>query len=349
MSEIFFSLLKSLRLLTIITLGVFVGIQNAEAEDAGNPICKSADVLSAKLMTDFCWSCILPIKLLGVEIGSDIPAPEGAADNPFCFCFDDLGVPEPGVATSMWQPARMVEFQRTPGCSSVLNGTQFPADTLFRGTVGTGDKDGSDGSFYHYNYYAFPLLVMMDLYVPYGCTSDGIMDLDLMYMSQLDPTWNNDDLAFFANPESAAVANPMAVLACSAEATTATVAKKTIDSMFWCAGSWGGLYPLSGNNNGGHGVIRDTSLLKTRALAALHRRGLAWQTMGEDAMCGGFINPMLPKSQYKFSLFYPLPEADSDHVIGESTMRWGIGKTIPGIAYDPAIYTIFRWADCCVR
>ncbi|VDB02534.1 hypothetical protein BANRA_05466 [Klebsiella pneumoniae] len=130
---------------------------------------------------------------------------------------------------------------------------------------------------------------MLDLFIKQTCNADGYMDLDIMYMSELDPTWNNDELAFFTNPEAAAVANPIAAAACTADAVSST-AGKPLKQLFWCAGSWGTLYPFSGNQNGGKGVIRDSSLLSTRVLAALHRRGLAWKTMGSEAMCRGVIN-----------------------------------------------------------
>ncbi|WP_262364758.1 TraU family protein [Aeromonas sobria] len=105
---------------------------------------------------------------------------------------------------------------------------------------------------------------------------------------------------------------------------------------------------MSGNQNGGKGVIRDSSLLSARVLTALHRRGLAWKTMGDEAMCRGVISPTMPKTQYKFTLLHPVPETDSSHVIGESALTWGLSKTIPAIGQDP-IYTIWRWNDCCNR
>ena len=51
-------------------------------------------------------------------------------------------------------------------------------------------------AFYHYHYYAFPLLVMLDLFMDGNCNADGYMDFDLMYLSELDPTWLNDELVF---------------------------------------------------------------------------------------------------------------------------------------------------------
>lgn len=320
---------------------LFMGASVLKAD----PGCQNAEVIGPKMLTDICWSCIFPLRIAGVNVSGSGDIPSGAVNSPLCLCEDDLGVGRPGVTTSMWEPARMVEFQRVSGCSSVFNGTRFPFDRVNQGHHGQNEDDGSDGSFMHYHYYAFPVMQMLDMFVKQSCNPDGFSDLDIMYLSELDPTWNNDQLAFFTNPEAAAVANPVATLACTADAIAST-AGRPIDRLFWCAGSWGALYPLSGNQNGGKGVIKDTSLLSARVLSALHRRGLAYGTVGDEAMCGGNIVPTLPKSQYKFTMLHPVPETESDHVIGESTLTWGLSKTVPAIGQDP-IYIIWRWNDCC--
>ncbi len=334
------------RLKRFLSLFLFAGWlfgMDVAAADSG---CQNAQVIGPKLITDLCWSCLFPIRIAGVPIsGAGGRIPEEAVKSPLCTCRDGAGLPRPGVTTSMWEPARLVEFQRVPGCSSVLGGVRFPFNRTFQGHHGTGEMDGGDGSFMHYHFYAFPLLALLDMFVRPNCNPDGYMYLDVLYFSELDPTWNNDELAFFTNPEAAAVANPIAAAACTADAASAMWGKP-LKQLFWCAGSWGTLYPLSGHRNGGKGVIRDSSLLTARVLAALHRRGLSWRTMGADAMCKGVVDPMLPKTQYKFTLLHPVPETHSAHVIGESALNWGIAKTIPAVGQDP-ITTIWRWNDCC--
>lgn len=323
------------------TVLLFMAVQ-FQAVQAAEPGCHDAKLFE-KLMTDFCWSCIFPIRVAGMPLIGGT-APDEAVNTPFCACTDNLGVHRPGLPTSMWEPARLIEFQRVAGCSSVLGGVRFPFRRTFMGTHGDGVGDGADATFMHYHYYAFPILAMMDLFVG-SCNHDNFVDLDLMYLSEVDPTWTNDELAFFTNPEAAAVANPAAVVACAADAIAST-AGKPIKQMFWCAGSWGAIYPLSGTVLGGYKTLQESSLLKVRTLAALHRRGLAFKTMGSDAMCGGKIHPTLPKTQYKFSVFHPIAETKSAHVMGESTMKWGLGRTIPAIGED-LVYTIWRWNDCC--
>jgi len=311
-----------------------------------DPGCQDSQVISGKLITDICWDCILPIRVAGnpMKPGGD-PPPENSVDEPLCGCQDDLGLVRPGVTTSMWQPARLIEFQRVPGCSSVFNGTVLPFDRLNQGNHMRGGKAGAQETFMHYHYYAFPLMTMLDLFANPGCVTDGYMDLDMMYLSELDPTWNNDELAFFSNPEAAAVANPLATAACPADAVAST-ARNPIDSLWWCVGTWGTLYPLTGNQYTMSGVVENTSLLTVKVLAALHRRGLAHRTMGSDAMCEPEIDVTMSKQMYRYTLLYPLPETERSHVTGESSFAWGMGKTIPAIGQD-LIYTIWRWTDCC--
>jgi conjugal transfer pilus assembly protein TraU len=319
------------------------------AAAAKDPVCPNAEVFSGKLITDICWTCILPIRVAGIPLGgSTSRIPAGATKKAFCICNDRKGLPKPGLSISMWQPARMLEVVRKPGCSMALGGLTVPlSDWRFMGTDGTADYDFSDNAFYHVHTYAFPLLAMLSLFAGSNCVGDGYQDFDLILITEIDPTWNNDELAFFTQPEAAIVANPVALSACVADGVASSLGKP-IDKMFWCAGTWSAsIYPFSGHNNAlGGGLMGNANFLAARASAAAHRRGLAWRTMGDDAMCGGRIDPMFPKSQYRWSAFFPVAEANSDHVTGETPYRWGMGRQIPAVGED-ALFIQWRWMDCC--
>lgn len=316
---------------------------------ADTPGCINANIISGKLITDICWDCVFPIKVAGVAIsGSKFKdhEPEEAASRPFCMCWDANGVPKPGVQTSFWQPNRLAEYQRVAGCSSVLNGIRFPFNRLNQGKQNrAAERPNDDHTFRHYHFYAFPVMLMLDIFVPGHCNPGAYQDLDVMYLSEVDPTWNADELAFFANPEAALVATPLAAASCIPDAVAANL-DEPVKELFWCAGSWGTLYPLTGNVLGRDGILRTTSLMAARTLAALHRRGLEWLTVGNDNMCGGTIAPFLPKHQYRFTLMHPSPETDDSHVLGESDLLWGMGRTIPAVGEDP-VYLVWRWLDCC--
>jgi conjugal transfer pilus assembly protein TraU len=192
----------------------------------------------------------------------------------------------------------------------------------------------------------------MDLFVQNNCNAGGFRNMDMMYMSELDPTWNVDELAFFLNPEAVVFANPLAVAACTVDCAVSTTSQP-MTSLWWCAGCWGNLYPFVGNIVSDGSPARDSSLLTARVLAALHRRGLAHKTYGNDALCSGTIYPMIPKQQYKLSMLFPIAEANSEngqnccHYIGESTFKWGEWRNIPGTGED-FVYLIWRYTDCCM-
>ncbi len=339
--------LKNLRKQFVISSLVLLSSNLFYINDAFSS-CEKSDLISHKLISDICWDCVLPIIVAQTKLGSSSNSwiPDRATSKYLCSCQNAEGLSVPGIATSFWEPARLVEFETVPGCLSVLN-TKLTSnmDHLDRGTHGIKDKRTGDRSFFHYHYYAFPLLEMLSLFTSGVCNSDGYHDLDIMYFSELDPTWNDDTLAFFTNPESALIANPIAAASCSADAVL-SFSHNPIDNLFWCAGSWGHLYPLSGYVFNPTGTIKTTSLLAARVLAALHRRGVAHRTMGSDAMCKGVVDPMLPKSQYRFSLVWPVPETSKAHGFGESTLSWGISRSIPVVGEHP-IYLVWRWQDCC--
>jgi conjugal transfer pilus assembly protein TraU len=328
--------LRALALVALLTGG-------AARADA---LCPDAGLLSGKLLTDVCWGCLFPIRIAGLAIGTGA-VPRGASEDVFCSCNDGLGVPHPGLVTGLWQPARVIELTHVPGCAPALGGMRLPfGSERLIGTTGQSEQDSSDVAFAHYHAYAFPLLALLDLFVEDRCTSDGYLDFDILYLSELDPTWSVSELAFFTHPETALLASPAALAACMADAVAAT-AGEPIDPLFWCAGTWGGLYPLAGVDGAYGSRPRHTSLLAARAMAALHRRGLAWRTMGNDVLCGSRIEPFLPKRQYRLSMFYPSPEANSTHVIGESTFRWGEWRSRPGPGAHH-LYLLWRWQDCCL-
>ena len=307
--------------------------------------CPDAQVLSGKLLTDICWSCLFPIRVAGLPMGEG-PVPTGASNQSLCLCEDPLGLPQPGLVTGLWEPARLIELVRAPGCAPSLGGVRLPLGRFRQqGGHGDGTWDSGDLAFYHAHYYAFPLLVMLDLLMDGHCNRDSYLDFDLMYLSELDPTWDNEELAFLLQPEAAAVANPAAIAACMTDAVAAT-AGRPLDELFWCAGSWGHLYPLTGYTLAMGSIPENTSHVATRTLAAQHRRGLAQRTMGNAALCGPVVAPMLPKSQYRMSMFFPVPESQGNHVIGQSTFTWGEWRSIPATGED-TVFVLWRWQDCC--
>lgn len=337
------------RVLGVAVLALLASLADASAQPATPPApaidCDSAPIISARLFTDLCWDCVFPIRIAGLG-GTPGDAPSRANTRPVCLCQDNLGVPHVGITLSMWEPARVIELVNAPGCSPALGGVRLPsAGSVNYGTLGPAVSNTTgDIAFQHYHVWSFPVLVMLQLLTVDRCIQDGYLDLDLMFLSELDPTWSRTELAYWTTPEVALVAEPEMGLLCLGDAVAAN-AGEPIDEMFWCAGSWGSLYGLDGVVLAPASRAATTSLLATRALAVAHRRGLSWRTMGEDTLCTGKIDPFIPKSQYRMSRWHPLPEANGKHAIGESALTWGEWRNIPG--QDDTVYVVWRWNDCC--
>ncbi len=313
--------------------------------------CSDANVFE-NIVNQVCWSCFLPVRLMGVG-----PKPDGAADDSaVCACRDALGIPEFGYQLGFWQPKRLIEHVRVPWCAPSLGGIKLQDDlfSLGQGIDYDANDTGADMANYQYHYYSYPLFAMMQiLYLP-DCGMD-YTDFDLMYLSEIDPTWNNDLLAILLSPEAFIFANPIAKAWCAADcaAITAGIVK---EETYGCAGCDGSLYPFTGNVTAGESGPRVTSLLSQRILASLHRKGLARKTIGNDAMCKAEFWPMIPRSQYKLSMLFPVPEADRSspngkccHPLGESEHAWSTsagGRTEPG--QEDYIYLLWGYSDCCV-
>ena len=334
---------------TLISLIFLVALFSTQTKAQGNA-CNNANVFS-NIINEVCWSCFLPVRLMGVG-----PKPNGAApDQSICACNDALGIPEFGYQLGFWQPSRLVEHVRVPWCAPALGGVRLQ-DDLFSLSTGVDVKSsgGADLATYQYHYYSYPLFAMLEiLYLP-KCGGE-YTDFDLMYLSEIDPTWNNDLLSILLSPEAFIFANPIAKAWCTADCAAIT-AGDVQESTYGCAGCDGSLYPFTGNVYHGESGPRVTSLLTQRVLASLHRKGLARKTIGEDAMCKPEFWPMIPKSQYKLSMLHPVAEADINspngkccHPLGESEHKWSTaagGRTIPGL--EDYLYLLWRFNDCCV-
>lgn len=337
-------------------------------------MCPDARIWGSGLVTNICWSCLFPMRIMGVMQMGEGNVPPNASDDAFCVCDGDGGVPDVGFVLGMWSPMALIELVRKPYCSPSLAGT-----TIRDSFRSWGMKDGSDGGsasnqFLNFHYFSFPLYEILELLLAPECNAGGFSDFDLLYMSEIDPTWNEDELSVFTQPEVAVASNPLLQATCPVDCAAATFSGP-VDRMWWCAGCWGNLYPFTGNVPSGGSPPRVSSLLATRALASLHRRGLAWRTTGNDVVCGGDIYPMMPKQQYRMSMMFPIPEASNAvrrsaratsagtgnpqiddyewtqkccHNIGVPTFLWGEWRNIPAVGED-FVYLLWRWTDCCVR
>lgn len=296
------------------------------------------------LITDVCWSCIFPLRIAGGQfIGMNQEDENfGASNSPVCSCSNP---PRVGVPVAFWEPVRMVEVVRKPMCFPTLGGADMPNPVQ----APRGLRKSEDGfAFYHVHWYTAPLMVLLEVLLDYDlCLEKG--SLDVAYMTELDPLWNDAELTQLLNPDVFLFANPIAQAACAADCVAAT-AGFPLPDLYWCAGCQGSMYPLTGHIAHATGGVPSSALLMQRMSAKLHRELLVWGTWGQEGTCGNYPIPLMDKRAYKFQLLSPASTEKVDgrccQPFGRAHQTWGLGKELP-MGQQDFTYLVFRKRNCC--
>jgi conjugal transfer pilus assembly protein TraU len=295
-------------------------------------------------VTDIAWLSIFPIKIGTTTIASYGQEDIGTSPPAICAC------PLPvipwiriGIGLSFWEPARAIEVTTTPFCSPILGGIPIGgASTLGkRGSAKTDTE--SRNSFYHVHWYIFPLTSWMQMLTDTICVTPE--SFDLLMLSELEPTWADDELSTIFSPESSLFANPIAQAACSADCIAAS-AGFPLNELFWCAGCQGSIYPMTGNVVNHESGIQASLLVTQRMHAKLHRAFVALDMNSTAAMCLPLPLPIINKRSYKTQMMYPIPNTLGAHPYGRSDIFWAAGKEFP-VAGEDFSYLLWRRRVCC--
>ena len=293
---------------------------------------------------DICWECLFPVTLGSIElIGGDMPDTDNPG-SPICLCpKPPIPIPVPGVAGGFWEPVRLVDVTKRPFCFVNLDGMEFDPGI----DIGAGDaskSDGKGGGSWHVHWYIYPLIYWLELIVDFLCLEQ--MSFDIFWITEIDPLWQDDALTFLLNPEAILFGNPIAQAACAADCVKSTTGLP-FDSLFWCSGCQGGMYPLNGRIQAHVGGIQSGLLAAERMCYKNHRELLAWGTSGStnDKICSKYVMPIMKKSQYRSQITVPIP---SDcYPFGRTTTIYESGKEIP-VSGEDFGFLIWRKRNCCV-
>ena len=254
-------------------------------------------------------------------------------------------LPTPCVPVSFWNPVRAVDVTKNPYCFVNLGGM-----TLDMGKhVGTGHhsrSNGHGGGSWNVHWYIYPLFVILELVTDFICLDYG-MDFDIAYISELDPLWDDDSVTALINPEGILFGNPIAQAACAADCASATV-DDAINTLFWCAGCQGGMYPLNGHIQAHIGSIQSSLLAAERFIYKLHREGLNKDTWSSINYTGDCVSsPTLKPSKKAYRTQLTNPVSSDCYPFGRSTTLYESGKEIPIVGEDFG-YLIWKKRACCV-
>ncbi len=300
----------------------------------------------ANPLTDICWSCLFPLVLGGIPLLSMEQEDTGNPGGFLCTCANPIRV---GIKTSFWEPVRRVDVTRTPYCFVSLGGISLdPGIRAPEGEIRV-QQDNTKQSSYQVHWYADPILYWLEVILDNPCLETG--KFDVAYITEVDPTWNDDELTMLLNPETFLFGNPIAQAACAGDCVLSTAGFGS-NALFWCAGCNGSIYPLNGHVQAHVSHVQASSLLVQRMTAKLHREFLMWGTSGADGLCGLYPEPVMDKTQYKYHMLYPIPQTQKINgkccqPFGRTTAVWGAGRSYPYAGEDFA-YMIFRKKNCCL-
>lgn len=320
---------------------------DALAQSSGAGVCTGA---FPNLISDVCYDCMFPMTVGGGLIDLGVAGDDydtGAGSAPICVCTNNLSL---GTPISFWEPRYMVDSTNIPGCMPLLGGvlidTAYNADQGGAITVSNAAIGGTlQGAFQHVNEYINPVMSALGVISASPCLDNR--SFDVPFLSWADPTWNDDALSLLLTPYAYPFAGVPEVAAEMPDAIAAAVGFP-IPELFWVAGGWGSMYPLTGNVSASTSPEQVSHLLMTRLLAKLHAAGTQQSTAGAEALgsCSAFGLPqiLMDKRQYKTNRTFPFPD-NLCTPIGRPLLLQEVGAARP--ADKDYGYFVFQRKDCC--
>jgi len=292
-------------------------------------------------ITDICWRCLFPLTIGNVPVAAGNEPDTENPSSPVQICpVSELY--RIGIAIGYWEPFALTDVTRAPYCMVNLGGFSISAGKL---GSGGGKRQGGDdtAAFYHVHWYKYPLTYWLNIITSMGCLQGG--DLDIGYLSELDPMWDSSALSAIIQPEAILFSNLIAQAACAADAV-ASLNGMPVDALFWCAGSQGSMYPFNGYVSNEFSPLQTSVLLSERMAFKLHRQGMIMNSIGENtAVCFEYPSAIIPKSRWRYQMVNKYPDAGQCHPLGRSVTRWETGKNMPNDRRNFG-YLLWRKRNC---
>jgi len=292
-------------------------------------------------LTDVCWDCVFPIRIGGVQVTPSFGHQDySSVSSPVCVCMSPF--PRVGITVSLWEAVRIAETTMQPW--------KFPDFCINLGIskTPTGDSTSATSNAqrkqsWQVHWFIYPVLSMLSIGLDFACL-EHTNGLDVAYVSELDPAWNDDFTALFIYPESILLANVLSEFACLPDRTLTSVKEFGLSALFWCAGNWGTTYPFTKRTHSDNPTV-SSALAVSKINAMLHRNLVALKTVGNEALCAPTVSFIFPKKQYKYQLAKPIRDGDCVP-IGEDGVWWATMKE-PFSDDTYHSFVIWRKRDCC--
>lgn len=312
----------------------------AGAADGG---CKKKFI---DIVNDVHWNGMFPVRIGSVTLyKSDECDTEPIDKKIVCSC-GDYPNKSFGMNFNFWEPHAIIDSVTSPGCFPSLGievnsmvGDKYEK----RGKIKNNEAFAGDtGVNMQSHYIIFPIIRLLDIFVDNTCTLNSPMDIG--YASEIDPSFQSESIALTLSPETLVVANPVAAMACPADAIAAAYCNP-IDALFWCSGAWMHPYPFTGGGFGSNGAKAGASMA-ARTIFKLSRTALLMDS--NLNVCGDQISPLWVKSNYRLQLIRPVVKKKKIR-IGEPSIFWDYQVSNPLNSGDYNYsFLVFRKNTCCL-
>lgn len=299
-------------------------------------------------VTDTNWNNMFPITVAGVGSGGGSNPPLMGMDA-ICMCPGALGVPVPGIGMTYWEPTYVAEIATSPGCLSTMGGVKalpgFERLAAEKSYTMTKSAGGNTVNRMQVHWYVYPVFAALNMMSAVGCSS--LSGISLSTPTEIDPLWQDDLWAAVAFPETALFANPLGMLACVPD-VIASAFGRPIESMPWCQGAQGILYPPTGIGRGMDSPQGNNLQVLGKFMHRSTRMAQLLTTIGPTAKCGSSWLPNMIRSQYRLDPIAPV--ASNRRVnFGKPEMQWGYIPPTNYATREDSAYLIWVGRQCCLR
>lgn len=264
-----------------------------------------------------------------------------------CACSDPI--PRKGFKIRYAEPIGLIETTQKPFFFPSLNLNLG----VFSGLYKVGNQLGVSGTTVNTHYLWYPVFWVLNILSDVLCMQVDPTSIDFGYLSEVDPTWTFDELNHYLQPEKLLYANPVAQSVCLADCAASTF-QRPLNSLYWCAGCWGGIFPDTGNvqEQGGNDVT-GANLIATRFIDKAHSSFLFWATSpGEavgseeipDSICQPVPFPRIIKTQYWLQPACPVIRFG--YALGTIPAYTSTFAKAPG--FEDYVFVLWRKRICCL-
>ena len=295
-------------------------------------------------ITDTNWNNMFPITIAGVQANTGATDQPMHKEPPVCLCPGRLfGATIPGIGITYWEPVYVAEVAKDGGCLSTVGG--IDSMSFAKNLNSTHNKQARDDRM-QVHWYQYPVFSIVRLFADFGCLSTS--GFSVGYLTELDPTHQNDQWGVVFSPEVVLFSSPIAYLACIPDVISSAFGYP-IDPLFWCSGSQSPVYPLTGNSS----IFDSSSPGNVQILAKFmykqHRIGMLFQTIGPSAICFAHPNPIWTRSQYRLDPIWPVATFTDSINFGKPEALWSLIPPSNYPTHEDSAYLIWVAKQCCMR